>query len=247
MGTPRVSLIMPVYNNVQFIKRAIRSVQNQTYTDWELVIVDDASLDGAAELAEVLAATDPRISFHKNETRLGVAKNRRKAVEFCKGEFIGHIDSDDMLERWALEEVINTFTVRPNVALVYSDMAQVDINDNIESYSASPDFDANILHRHGWRHFGVYKRSAYESTEGFNTKLKNGCEDGDLFMQIAEHFPCFRIPKVLYYYRNHSHNMTKSMQKCDDCTQRTECNYMRVWAKSANYDVITFKPKKEQA
>ena len=245
MNSPLVSLMMPMYNTVQFLKAAVDSVLAQTCQSWELVIVDDASDDGSYELATALALKDSRIKLHKNEAKLGVAKNRDKAVRFCTGEFVGHIDSDDMLERWALEEVLQVFEAKPDVALVYSDFAQVDVKGKVELYSASHDYDPNILHRHGWRHFGVYRRSAYDATQGFNTKLLNGCEDGDLFMQIAEQFPCHRTPKVLYYYRSHSTNTTRTMKKCDACTQRADCNYMRVWAKSANYDPITFTPLKK--
>ena len=243
-----MSLMMPMRNTVQFVKAAVDSVLAQTYKNWELIIVDDASDDGSYELASALALKDPRIKLHKNDLKLGIAKNRRRAAELCTGEFIGHIDSDDMLERWALEEMFSVFNSKPDVALAYSDFAQVDIKGKIEHYSASHDYDPNILHRHGWRHFGVYRRSVYDVTQGFNIKLLNGCEDGDLFMQIAEKFQCYRIPKVLYYYRSHSTNTTRTMKKCEDCTQRMECNYMRVWAKAANYDPITFTPlNKEQS
>ena len=242
MSSPLVSLIMPMHNTVQFVKAALDSVLRQTYANWELVVVDDDSSDGSYELASILAVGDQRIRVCKNDTNLGIAKSRHKAVGLCHGEFVGHIDSDDMLERWALEEVLQVFNAKPDAGLVYSDFAQVDTKGKVEHYSASLDFDANTLHRHGWRHFGMYRKSAYDAVEGFNTKLLRGCEDGDLFMQIAEKFPCHRVPKVLYYYRNHGANTTLTMKKCDGCTQRMECNYMRVWAKSANYNPVTFKP-----
>ena len=242
MTKPTVSIIMPMYNTVQFVKAAFDSMLRQTFSDWELIVVDDNSQDGSYELASVLASRDSRIQVHRNEANLGIAKNRHKAVALCSGEYIGHVDSDDMLERWALEEVLTVFKQKPELGLVYTDFAQVGSTGKVEHYSASPDFDVNRLHQHGWRHFGIYKKSAYDATEGFNTKLLRGCEDGDLFMQIAERFPCYRVPKVLYFYRNHGQNTTLTMRKCDDCTQRMECNYMRVWAKSANFDPVTFTP-----
>jgi len=248
VSQPLVSLIMPMYNTVQFVKAALDSVLRQTYTNWELIVVDDNSSDGSYELASILAERDQRIRVYKNDSNLGIAKNRHKAVNLCSGELIGHIDSDDVLERWALEETLQVFSTKPDVALVYSDFAQINAKGDIEHYSASLDFGTNPLHRHGWRHFGMYKKSVYAATGGFNTKLLRGCEDGDLFMQIAERFPCYRLPKVLYFYRNHGANTTLTVKKCNECTQRTDCNYMRVWAKSANYDPVTFKPiTKEQS
>lgn len=239
---PLVSLLMPTYNTVQFLKAAVDSVKKQTYTNWELIMVDDGSVDGSNELASVLATTDKRIKHYTNPTNLGISKTRRKGVDESSGELIGHIDSDDLLERWAVEEMVTAFNAEPDVALFYSDFAHIDVENAVGSYSPSKVFDSAILHQHGWRHFGMYRRSAYDQTEGFNTKLIHGCEDGDLFMQIAEKYPCKRIQKVLYFYRNHAKNTTRKLKKCDVCTQRADCNYMRVWAKSAKYDPITFKP-----
>ena len=245
MSSPLISVLMLTYNGVQFLKAAIDSVRNQTYQNWELVISDDCSEDGTWELAQVLAAKDPRIKVVQNKDRLGITKNRAAAFSHTTGDLIGHLDGDDMLERWAFEEMERTFASKPDVGLVYSDLAQINLKSAIELYSASHSYNPNILHQHGWRHFGMYRRSAYEDTAGYNTKLISACEDGDLFMQIAEKFPCYRLPKVLYYYRNHEDNASKINSKCDSCTQRAECNYMRVWAKSANYDPITFTPLKK--
>ena len=245
MSSPLVSVLMLTYNGVQHLKAAIDSVKAQTYQNWELIISDDCSEDGTWELAQALVAKDPRIKVFQNKNRLGITKNRAAAFSHTTGVLIGHLDGDDMLERWALEEMECTFASKPDVGLVYSDLAQIDLKGAVELYSASRSYDQNVLHQHGWRHFGVYRRSAYEATSGYNTKLISACEDGDLFMQIAEKFPCYRLPKVLYYYRNHGNNASKNNTKCNGCTQRMECNYMRVWAKSANYDPITFTPLKK--
>lgn len=236
---------MLTYNGVQFLKAAVDSVRAQTHQNWELVISDDCSEDGTWELAQALAAKDPRIKVVQNKDRLGITKNRAAAFSHTTGDLIGHLDGDDMLERWALEEMGRTFASRPDVGLVYSDLAQINLKGAVELYSASRSYDPNVLHQHGWRHFGVYRRSAYEATTGYNSKLISACEDGDLFMQIAEKFLCYRLPKVLYYYRSHGGNASKANSKCEDCTQRMDCNYMRVWAKSANYDPITFTPFKK--
>lgn len=237
---------MLTYNGVQYLKAAINSVKAQTYQNWELIISDDCSEDGTWELAYALANEDSRIKVFQNKTRLGITKNRAQAFSHTTGALIGHLDGDDILERWALEEMQQVFAKKLDVGLVYSDLAQIDSKNNVELYSASKTYDASTLHQHGWRHFGMYRRSAYEATSGYNTNLSSACEDGDLFMQIAEKFLCCRLPKVLYYYRSHGDNASKNNSKCESCTQRPECNYMRVWAKSANYDPITFVPLKKE-
>lgn len=246
MNNPLVSLLMAAYNNAGYIKVAIDSVRCQSYSNWELIIVDDGSTDGTYELAVAMALRDTRIKVFRNEVNRGYNFTITEAQLRASGELLAHFDSDDLLERWALDEMVNAFRFRESVKLIYSDFAQIGVHGEHQSYSASLNFDPHKLHQHGWRHFGMYRASVLDSISGYNEKLFDvpGCSDGDLFMQIAEVFPyeIMRLPKVLYLYRNHSGNITKSMQKCDTCTHRQVCNYMRVWAKSANYDPITFTP-----
>ncbi len=235
----KVSLIMPLFNNAAFVKRAVDSVLAQTHKDWELIIVDDGSTDGSYELVGALYK-QPEIKILKNDQNQGIGITRKKAVDVSDGELIGHIDSDDMLERWALEEMIECFKKKPDVGLIYSDFAQINRKDEVEIYAQSKTYDAKKLYQHGWRHFGMYRKSAYIKTSGFNTQL-NRCEDGDLFMQIAEQMPCYHLPKVLYFYRNHGDNTTSVEKKCEECNERPICNYIRVWGKAAGIDHITFK------
>lgn len=242
MNKPLVSILMPAYRSPQYIKHAIDSVVNQTYGNWELIIVDDCSGDGTWEIAKMLSMQDSRIKVHQNETNIGVVKNRAKAYTLSVGDLIGHLDNDDLLERYALEEMVRAFVQFNDVMLFYTDLAQISAEGKHQLYSESKTFDPHALHQHGWRHFGVYRRSVMNSIEGYNEKLISGCEDGDLFMQIAEKFVVVRIPKILYFYRAHPGNNSAKNKKCVSCEERMVCNYMRVWSKSANYDPITFKP-----
>lgn len=237
----KVSIMMCSFNTVQFIKQAIESVQNQTHKNWELIISDDVSTDGTYELASVLASKDDRIKIYQNEKTLGTAKNRHAASKHLTGDFVCHVDSDDVLERWALEEMLLHFEKMPEIMLMYSDFIQIGVDNETQSYSQSKDFNRNLMHQHGWRHFGMYRSKVLKEIYGYNDKLLT-CEDGDLFMQIAEKYDCFRVPKVLYYYRAHGKNASQKNSKCDDCTLRSDCNYVRVWCKSAKYDPVTFKP-----
>lgn len=246
---PLVSLLMPAYNNVAFIKTAIDSVKNQTYDNWELCIQDDGSTDGTYELSKGIAAGDQRIKVAANSRNLGVNATFIEVVKLATGELWGHFDSDDMLEKYALEEMVSAFAKHPEAALIYSDFAQVSrhstIDDyTVEAYSLSKDFDPQQLYHHGWRHFGMFRADAYKSVQGYNAALVGvpGCSDGDLFMQIAEKYPAWHLPKVLYYYRSHQTNISKKIGKCEECPANPKCNYIRVWAKAANRDQRTLQP-----
>ena len=91
---PLVSVIMPAYNAELFIEEAISSVFSQTVEDWELIVIDDCSIDGTYEVA--LKYGDPRICVMRNDTNCGVAKTRNRGIGLAKGKYIAFLDSDDV-------------------------------------------------------------------------------------------------------------------------------------------------------
>ena len=95
-----VSVIMPTYNCGRFIAESIRSVIAQTYTNWELIIVDDCSTDDTAE--RVAGFDDPRISYQRNTRNMGAALTRNKALREAQGRYIAFLDADDV---WAPEKL----------------------------------------------------------------------------------------------------------------------------------------------
>ena len=242
MNNPLISIIMPVYNYEAYLVQAIRSVTAQTFRDIELVICDDASPDRSWELALVEAASDPRIRLFRNEQNLGISGTRQRLLEACRGRYVGHLDCDDFLERWAVEEVLRLFAADRELALVYTDSAFVDDAGNVTGYKNEPDFSHRNLMSLGWRHFGVYRRELALAVGGFNLQLVSGCDDGDLFMKIASRYPCSRLPKVLYYYRCHSNNRSRSNKKCDICEERNICNYFIIWAQIVKQYYPDYKP-----
>lgn len=100
-----VSVIMPSYNTAQYIEESIKSVCAQTYTNWELIIVDDCSTDNTDEI--VASIKDERIRYLKNEKNCGAAVSRNRALREAKGKWIAFLDSDDLWEPNKLELQIN--------------------------------------------------------------------------------------------------------------------------------------------
>lgn len=103
---PFVSVIMPAYNAEKYIEGAIRSVISQTYTDWELLILDDCSTDRTAEIAARLAVIDPRIRLMRNSRNMGAARTRNRGLDLAKGHWIALLDSDDVWHEKKLEKQI---------------------------------------------------------------------------------------------------------------------------------------------
>lgn len=246
---PKVSIILMVHNGrTQLFKRVVQSVMSQTYKNWELVIQDDCSTDGTLEMAIGFSLRDKRIRLFSNKTNLGIVKNRAAAFRNTTGALICHLDSDDFIYEFALEVMVSAFRASPHVGLAYSDMAYVDEAGEPSSYMVNKGPVDDDFYGRGWRHFGMYKRSAYDQTNGYNEELVNPCEDGDLLAQIAEKVPVMRVPRVLYAYRNAGDHESSKKEPCHECASRTKCNFIRIWASKLNppLDVVTWKHIKAQ-
>lgn len=228
---PLVSIITPSYNYEAYLRQAIRSVTAQTYTNIELIVCDDCSADNSYRVALDEARVDRRITVLRNETNLGISKTRQRLLQSCRGEYIGHLDCDDFLERYAVEEMLRVFAEDPTLALIYSDSAYVDQSGKVTGYKTEIDYSYQNLVALGWRHFGMYRRDLALRYGGINTKIVSGCDDGDLFMKLAYRHRCFHLAKVLYYYRCHDSNRSRSNKKCETSEEKPECNYFAIWAK----------------
>lgn len=122
-----VSIIMPSYNTGKFIEKTINSVINQTYNNWELIIVDDCSNDNTDEI--VKSINDSRIVYLKNEKNSGAAVSRNKALKEAKGRWIAFLDSDDLWKKDKLQKQID-FMKENNYYFSYTNYIEIDENDN---------------------------------------------------------------------------------------------------------------------
>lgn len=123
--SPVVSIVTPVHNGAAFIRETIASVQAQTWDDWELLVVDDASEDGSAEIVEDLAAEDSRIRVFRLERNGGAAVARNAAIEAARGRYIAFLDGDDLWLPHKLERQL-AFMRENNAAFSYAAYERVD-------------------------------------------------------------------------------------------------------------------------
>ncbi|HEO98691.1 MAG: glycosyltransferase family 2 protein [Campylobacterales bacterium] len=119
MNKATVTIVTPSYNSEKFIAQTIESVLNQTYREWEMIIVDDKSTDNTVELIEPYAQKDKRIKYIVLEENSGPAVARNRAIEEAQGRYIAFLDADDLWMPQKLEKQI-TFMQRENIALSYT-------------------------------------------------------------------------------------------------------------------------------
>lgn len=144
-----VSIIMPSWNTGRFIAESIQSVINQTYKNWELIIVDDCSTDNTDEV--IAKFNDNRIRCFKNEKNSGAAVTRNKAIREAKGEWIAFLDSDDLWFPEKLEKQIN-FMKRNGLVFSYHDYIKIDEDSNLLNiYVTGPEVvDKQRIYNHDY-------------------------------------------------------------------------------------------------
>lgn len=125
MNEPLVSVIMPAYNAERYIKESIASVLNQTYQNFELIIVNDCSADKTLEIVESIVEKDKRVVLLNNTTNLGCADSRNRALQVAKGKYIAFCDSDDIWEKEKIQKQLNHIRIQ-NVDMVFTAYEMID-------------------------------------------------------------------------------------------------------------------------
>ena len=134
-----ISIIMPAYNSDKYIAQAIDSVIQQTYQNWELIIIDDCSSDNTSGITEQKIEKDSRIRLIKNEQNLGVSATRNKGVALSRGEWVAFLDSDDLWEKSKLEKQMKLAQAAP-AEFVFTGSSFIDENgDSYEGILEVPD------------------------------------------------------------------------------------------------------------
>lgn len=126
-----VSIVMPAYNCEKYIKKSIISVLQQTYKEWELIVIDDGSTDNTISIIEELVNKDNRIRFYKNKINMGVSSTRNIGIELAKGEWIAFLDSDDIWIKTKLEKQMKLY-IETGAEFIFTGSAY--INENGEPY-----------------------------------------------------------------------------------------------------------------
>ena len=200
-----VSVIMTVYNRQRFLPTAIESVMGQTYRDFEFVIWDDGSTDQTVDIARRYAEQDDRIRLIEAE-HLGRGRALHGVTEAARGEYIGWLDSDDLLAPTALEDTAAVLDAKPDVGVVYSDYMDIDEDGNIGDYGrrcSVPYSSQRLLTHFMTFHFRLFRRSVADEIGPIDVSLACA-HDYDLCLRMSEVTSFHHLRKVLYYYRVHA-------------------------------------------
>lgn len=208
---PLFSILIANYNNGRFLVEAIDSVFSQTYPNWEIIIVDDASIDNSRDLYS-LFAKDNRIHVFYNDKNMGCAFTKHQLVLHANGEFCGYLDPDDVILPNAIEITMQALTASPDTVLTFSRHYLCDERLNIkeesrllelkpgESYFEHHDYRAEV--------FAGFKKQAYLDSGGLELSSRYGGDDADLYFKLEEQGKVAILNAFTYKYRRHPNAMT---------------------------------------
>lgn len=204
----KVSIIMASYNTAQFITETIQSVINQTYSDWELIIVDDCSTDDTEKI--VSSFDDPRIYFYKNSSNRGAAVSRNRAIKLAIGEYIAILDSDDVWLPEKLEKQVS-FMKKNNYSFCCSYSSNIDEDSNYLGFidMCPRKITKMLLHMYDWipSLTGIYNAKVVGEIQIADIRKRN---DYALYLKVVEKAECFCYPEVLAAYRIRKKSLSHS-------------------------------------
>jgi glycosyltransferase involved in cell wall biosynthesis len=214
---------MCTYNRADFIKEAVDSVLAQTYTDWELLILDDASTDDTERVLLPYLA-DPRIRYIKNDHNLGITKNRNKALALANGEYIAVLDSDDYwVNTGKLAEQVEFLDSHPDYAVVGTNIIIISKKNN--SYRPFPYPWSNFLIQHSllfknqFCHSAVvYRKNAIIELGSYDENLPIW-EEYDLWLRVGQRYKLKNLCMYGTAYRLHNDQISSQRIKIGKDTQ----------------------------
>jgi glycosyltransferase involved in cell wall biosynthesis len=221
-STPRVSVVLPVYNGADYIAGAIASIQAQTLVDWELIIVDDGSKDGSLEECRRQVENDSRIRIFSNETNLGLARTMNRAVHLCRADYIAVQEQDDISTRDRLRVEAGVLDARPSVGIVSGIANWIDedgrgimrfpgLLDRGGQYPSSKPDMVRYLYVDGCKVVNagcMFRGRVIEGRERPFAEHAKHAIDWRFFLEAAHEWEFFGVPDTVVHMRrgrNHKH------------------------------------------
>jgi glycosyltransferase, family 2 len=209
-----VSVVILCYNAEKYIKECIESVCAQTYTNIEIIVINDGSTDKTAKILSQIK--DNRLKILSNKKNRGIAYSLNKGLEVAQGKYIARLDADDKMlpDRIALQ--VDFLEQHPTYAMVGSSQILIDEQGNVLQYIAYPETNAEIqafkYFLNPFSHSTVTLRAEIVKPLGYSKEYLH-CEDYALWFRITEKYPVANLPQYTTFQRLHKHNISREKRK----------------------------------
>ncbi len=210
IASPRLSVGLPVYNGQNYLAESLDAILSQSYSDFELVISDNASTDTTEEMCQDYARRDARIRYIRQHKNLGAARNHDVVMQESRGEYFKWASHDDLYGTDLLARCVEALDEHPEIVLCHANMAYVDGSGNLlsrydytlrtDSPSAPERFRSLLFTEGGDDEYGVVRSDVIRRVRPAASYHHPG---RTLVAEIALHGPFFQIPELLYFRRDH--------------------------------------------
>lgn len=206
---PKVSVVIPCYNHGEFLMETLDSLQGQTFTDYEIIVVNDGSTDEVTvTLLQNLKRAKTRV-FHT--VNMGVSAARNRGVAEASGDYILPLDADDKIGPDYLELAVNVLETRPDVAIVYCERVLFGEREGVDPL---PEYDPRALLVDNCIYpAALFRKVDWKSVGGYSEKMVYGWEDWDFWISLSElNKQVVKIPEPLFYYRVRNESRDHSLR-----------------------------------
>ncbi|EAQ37797.1 glycosyl transferase family 2 [Dokdonia sp. MED134] len=227
MNSPKVSIIVPCYNQAHFLNDSLQSVLNQIFDAWECIIVNDGSPDNTEEVAQKWCAKDVRFK-HIKKTNGGLSSARNAGIAISRGDFILPLDADDLIHQDYLQKLLPVIENNDAIEVVscYSIFFRDTIDNVVNTRKPNGTTIDALLYENIIMATSLYRKESWNRVGGYDESMKDGFEDWDFWISILKDGAEFKIvPEFLFYYRkaaasmltntvaNHLESVTKYIYK----------------------------------
>ena len=208
---PLVSVIIPCYKQAHFLKESVQSILDQTFQDWEIIIVNDGSPDNTHDVAQEIIDLNPQYSIKLiDQENTGLAGARNSGINNASGKYIIPLDSDDQFADSYLEKAVRILERNPDIGIVYS-LAEF-FGNKVGSWSLKEFQFPEFLVENTIFCSAFFRKADWSKVGGYSLDMKYGWEDYDFWLSLIKiSRKVFRIPEVLFFYRQHTISMVESM------------------------------------
>lgn len=210
-NNPLVSVVMPVYNAGIYLRECIESILAQSYTDFEFIMVDDASTDSSWKIMQEYAAKDPRIQIHRNRHNEGVSKTVKRAIRASKGEYLARMDADDISFPYRLERQVRYLETHNETVAVGGQCQVINEYGEITGHKTFP-LDHESIYRYIFTFVPLQQPSLMIARHRLPRNFEyyhdgmNTAEEVELIFKLFRHGKVENMPDYLLQYRIHTTN-----------------------------------------
>jgi glycosyltransferase involved in cell wall biosynthesis len=221
MPIPKVSIIVPCFNQAQYLDEALQSLHKQTYINWECLIVNDGSPDNTEEIARNWEAKDSRFAYIYKENG-GVSSARNLGIQKAKSEYILTLDADDKYETSFLEKAMDVLVNNPEIGIVSSWGRYFTAEKQLYVFQSKAQSVTDFLFHNGVNNgSSLFRKVCWEQVGGYDENPENGYEDWEFYLRVcALGWKVHIVEEVLFFYRQNIGSRSAGMNRKHNATQK---------------------------